>query len=74
MIKKKTTKSATTKSRMTQVRGEILKVPEKCNKTFDFSLSGLLSSLWLRVKKNELKQEVIMEGFVFRKSFNVINE
>lgn len=74
MIKKKTTKSATTKSRMTQVRGETLKVPEKCINTFDFSLSGFLSSLWLRVKKNELKQEVIMEGFVFRKSFNVINE
>jgi len=50
MIKKKSTKSAT-KLRLAHVRGEILKVPEKCINTFEFSLSGLLSSLCLRVKK-----------------------
>lgn len=37
-------------------------------------LLGLLSSLCLRGGGGSLKQEVIIEGFVFRKSFNVINE
>lgn len=51
---------------MTQVRGEILS-SEKCI-TFEFSLSGLLSSLRLGVK-NELKEEeVIVEGFVLEKA------
>lgn len=65
--KKQTTKSATkpTKSRMTLVRGEILS-SEKCI-TFEFSLSGLLSSLCLRVK-NKLKEEVVREGFVLEKA------
>lgn len=67
-MKKNPIKSATkpTKSRMTQVRGEILS-SEKCINTFEFSLSGLLSSLCSTVK-NELKQEVVTEGFVLEKA------
>lgn len=40
---------------------------KKCINTFEFSLSGLLSSLCLRVK-NELKEEVVIEGFVLEKA------
>lgn len=67
-MKKSPIKSATkpTTSRMTRVRREILS-SETCINAFEFSLSGLLSSLCFRVK-NELKEEVVIEGFVSEKA------
>lgn len=48
-------------------------MPSKHIDTFLVSLSGLLSHLSLNGEP-ELKKEVVMKGFVFRKSFNVTNE